>query len=98
MSRPPITIRPNEDISAAIKLVTERGIGCVPVVERGRLDDDPQADDALEERLELVDPATNVRLQRGARHHHHLEECDLGLASAWLGSALARSCPFGRRA
>jgi acetoin utilization protein AcuB len=37
MSSPPLTIRPNDDVAAAIKLVTDRGIGCLPVVERGRL-------------------------------------------------------------
>jgi CBS domain-containing protein len=34
---PPVTIGPDDDAAAAVKLVTERGIGCLPVVERGRL-------------------------------------------------------------
>jgi len=37
MSSPPVTIGPDDDIGGAIKVVTERGIGCLPVVERGRL-------------------------------------------------------------
>ena len=37
MSRPPITIGPDEDVSAATKVVMDRGIGCVLVVEHGHL-------------------------------------------------------------
>jgi len=37
MSSPPVTIGPGDDIGGAIKVVTERGIGSLPVVERGRL-------------------------------------------------------------
>jgi acetoin utilization protein AcuB len=37
MSRPPVALSPDDDVGAAIALVTERGIGCVPVVEAERL-------------------------------------------------------------
>lgn len=37
MHSPPVTIAPDADLAAAMFLVIERGIGCLPVVERGRL-------------------------------------------------------------
>lgn len=37
MSSPAATVSPNDDVAAAVKLVVERGIGCVPVAEQGRL-------------------------------------------------------------
>lgn len=37
MSSPPVTVEPEDDVDAAIGLVTARGIGCLPVVERGLL-------------------------------------------------------------
>ncbi len=37
MHSPPVTIGPDTDLAAAIRLVTERGIGCLPVVDRGGL-------------------------------------------------------------
>jgi len=37
MSSPPVTIGPDDDLAAGIALVTTRGIGCLPVVEHGRL-------------------------------------------------------------
>ena len=33
----PVTIGPEDDVDAAIKLITDRGIGCLPVVDHGRL-------------------------------------------------------------
>lgn len=37
MSSPPVTVPPDEAITDAVKLVTERRIGCLPIVERGQL-------------------------------------------------------------
>ena len=37
MSSPPVTIAPDDDLRTAIDLVTGGGIGCLPVVEHGRL-------------------------------------------------------------
>ena len=37
MSSPPVTIGPDDDFDAAIKLITDRGIGCLPVVDHDRL-------------------------------------------------------------
>jgi CBS domain-containing protein len=37
MSSPPITVSPDEAITDAVKLVTDRHIGCLPIVERGQL-------------------------------------------------------------
>lgn len=37
MTTPPIIVGPDDGVEAAIKLVIERGIGCLPVVERGRV-------------------------------------------------------------
>jgi CBS domain-containing protein len=37
MSSPPVTITPHDDVDAAIRLITERGIGCLPVVEGNRV-------------------------------------------------------------
>jgi CBS domain-containing protein len=37
MSSPPITVAPDEAITDAVKLVTDRHIGCLPIVERGQL-------------------------------------------------------------
>ena len=37
MSSPPVTVEPNASIEAAIKLVAEHALGCLPVVDRGRL-------------------------------------------------------------
>ena len=37
MSSPPVTVGPNEGVDAAIKLVAEHALGCLPVVDGGRL-------------------------------------------------------------
>jgi CBS domain-containing protein len=37
MSRPPVVIGPDEDVSEAAGTMTEKGIGCLPVVDDGRL-------------------------------------------------------------
>jgi acetoin utilization protein AcuB len=37
MSSPPVTVGPNDGVEAAIKLVAAHALGCLPVVERGRL-------------------------------------------------------------
>lgn len=37
MSHPPVTVTPDDELGDAVKLVTDRGIGCVLVVEHGRL-------------------------------------------------------------
>lgn len=37
MHSPPITISPDTELAEAIRLVTERGVGCLPVVEHGSL-------------------------------------------------------------
>lgn len=37
MSSPPVTVGPNDGVDAAIKLVVEHAISCLPVVDRGRL-------------------------------------------------------------
>jgi acetoin utilization protein AcuB len=37
MNSPPVTIGPDETVADAVKLVTDRRIGCLPVVERGQL-------------------------------------------------------------
>jgi acetoin utilization protein AcuB len=37
MSSPPIAVPPDEAITDAVKLVTDRHIGCLPIVERGQL-------------------------------------------------------------
>jgi CBS domain-containing protein len=37
MSSPPVTVGSNDGVDAAIKLVAEHALGCLPVVERGRL-------------------------------------------------------------
>lgn len=37
MSSPPVTVGPDDDVDTAIGLVTARGIGCLPVVDKQRL-------------------------------------------------------------
>ena len=37
MSSPPVTIGADDDVAAAAKLVADRGIGCLPVVDHGSL-------------------------------------------------------------
>ncbi|HVZ88264.1 MAG TPA: CBS domain-containing protein [Polyangia bacterium] len=37
MSRPPITVGPDDSLDAAITLVADHGLGCLPVVEQGHL-------------------------------------------------------------
>jgi acetoin utilization protein AcuB len=71
MSSPPVTIGPEEAVTDAVKLVTDRHIGCLPVVERGQLI-------GLLTRWDLL-------VQLGDRHEPHVAEPSRakGRAPAW---------------
>jgi CBS domain-containing protein len=56
MSSPPVTIAPDDRVAAAVTLVTERGIGCLPVVEGGRVVGLITRRDLLERQLEPLEP------------------------------------------
>ena len=75
MSSPPVTIGPDDDVPAAIKLVTERGIGCLAVVERRRLVAILTRRDLLVHELDL---GAEIRTEERGHHNgpavdwHHL--------------------------
>lgn len=60
MSSPPVTIGPNDGVDAAIKLVAEHALGCLPVVDRGRLVGIVTRRDLLAGQAERVDEETTA--------------------------------------